>query len=92
MATARSKENMKQTVGVIGLGAMGKAIATNLLKSGFHTTVWNRSPESVSELASVGAVGAKNIREAPDGQGLGLEDWSVALANVSRTRSATVAA
>jgi 3-hydroxyisobutyrate dehydrogenase-like beta-hydroxyacid dehydrogenase len=63
MAAARSKENMKQTVGVVGLGAMGQAIATNLLKAGFHTTVWNRSPEPVSELASAGAVGAKNIGE-----------------------------
>jgi len=52
---------MKQNIGVVGLGAMGKAIASNLLKAGLHTTVWNRSPEPVSELVSQGAVAAKNV-------------------------------
>ena len=55
---------MKQNIGVVGLGAMGKAIASNLLKAGFHTTVWNRSPEPVSELVSQGAVAAKNVGDA----------------------------
>lgn len=54
---------MKQSIGVVGLGAMGKAIAVNLLKAGFQTTVWNRSPEPVDELVSQGAVDAKHLSE-----------------------------
>ena len=54
---------MKQSIGVVGLGAMGKAIAVNLLKAGFQTTVWNRSPEPVDELVSQGAAGAKHLGE-----------------------------
>ncbi len=54
---------MKQSIGVVGLGAMGKAIALNLLKAGFQTTVWNRSPEPVDELVLQGAAGAKHLGE-----------------------------
>ena len=41
--------------GFIGLGVMGKAMARNILKSGFPLTVHNRSPESVEELVGLGA-------------------------------------
>ena len=30
-------------VGFLGLGIMGKAMATNLLRHGFRVTVWNRT-------------------------------------------------
>ncbi|MFN3741349.1 MAG: NAD(P)-dependent oxidoreductase [Anaerolineales bacterium] len=45
-------------VGYIGLGLMGKAIATNILKAGFPLVVHNRSPAPVEELVAQGAKAA----------------------------------
>ncbi len=42
-------------VGVIGLGTMGSAMATNLVRAGFETHVWNRTP---GKAGGVGAAGA----------------------------------
>ncbi|MCW6506861.1 NAD(P)-dependent oxidoreductase [Lichenifustis flavocetrariae] len=42
-------------VGFIGLGAMGIAMARNLLRAGHEVTVWNRSPEPAQSLAGEGA-------------------------------------
>ncbi|HBG08081.1 MAG: 3-hydroxyisobutyrate dehydrogenase [Geobacteraceae bacterium GWC2_58_44] len=44
-----------QTIGFLGLGIMGSAMAKNLLKAGFKVTVWNRSQDKCAELAAVGA-------------------------------------
>ena len=35
-------------VGFLGLGIMGKAMATNLLRHGYRVTVWNRTTAKVS--------------------------------------------
>lgn len=40
---------------VLGLGAMGSAIAAALVKAGASVVVWNRSPEKTSPLAALGA-------------------------------------
>ena len=40
------------TVGFIGLGAMGAAIAGRLLAGGQELIVWNRSPEAADRLAA----------------------------------------
>jgi 2-hydroxy-3-oxopropionate reductase len=45
-------------VGYIGLGLMGKAIARNILKAGYHLVVHNRSQAAVKELVSEGAIPA----------------------------------
>lgn len=45
-------------VGYIGLGLMGKAIATNILKAGFPLVVHNRSRAPVEELVAQGAKAA----------------------------------
>ncbi len=45
-------------VGYIGLGLMGKSIARNILKAGFHLVVHNRSRAAVDELVAEGAVAA----------------------------------
>lgn len=42
-------------VGFLGLGNMGKAIATNLIRAGHRVCVWNRSPQAAQELAALGA-------------------------------------
>lgn len=41
-------------VAVLGLGAMGHAFASNLLKKGFTVNAWNRSPERGGDLISGG--------------------------------------
>lgn len=53
-------------VGFIGLGLMGKPMAKNLLKAGYHVTVKSRSPGPVEELVAEGAVAAKTPREVAE--------------------------
>jgi 3-hydroxyisobutyrate dehydrogenase len=45
----------RQSIGFIGLGAMGEAMALNLVKSGTPLVVWNRTPAKAQTLATVGA-------------------------------------
>lgn len=42
-------------VTVVGLGAMGSALAAAVLRAGHPTTVWNRSAEKAQALADAGA-------------------------------------
>ncbi|MDD2542088.1 MAG: NAD(P)-dependent oxidoreductase, partial [Desulfuromonadaceae bacterium] len=42
-------------IGFVGLGIMGSAMAENLIKTGFHVTVWNRSAEKCTLLVEKGA-------------------------------------
>ena len=42
-------------IGFLGLGAMGRAMAANLLSAGHRVRVWNRSPGPAQELAKLGA-------------------------------------
>lgn len=51
------------SVGVIGLGLMGKPMALNLLKAGFPVTVFNRSQGAIDELAAAGARAAASPAE-----------------------------
>ena len=51
-------------VGFIGLGAMGSAMAANLVKAGHTVRVWNRSRGPVDALAREGAVPATSARDA----------------------------
>jgi 3-hydroxyisobutyrate dehydrogenase-like beta-hydroxyacid dehydrogenase len=51
-----SGETSSQTVGFIGLGTMGKAMAGRLLARGNAVTVWNRSMGPSGELVAQGAV------------------------------------
>lgn len=52
------------TIAVVGLGAMGKAMARNLIDAGHRVSVWNRSPEPVEELAAAGAHPLGSVAEA----------------------------
>ncbi len=54
---------MKPTVGLIGLGLMGKPMGRNLLKAGFPLVVWNRSRARTDELVREGAKLGANPRE-----------------------------
>ncbi|MCD6504056.1 NAD(P)-dependent oxidoreductase [Candidatus Bathyarchaeota archaeon] len=46
---------MKKRIGFIGLGVMGKPMATNLLKAGYPLTVWNRTRSKMEDLVKMGA-------------------------------------
>jgi 3-hydroxyisobutyrate dehydrogenase-like beta-hydroxyacid dehydrogenase len=54
----------KPSVTVIGLGAMGSALAGAVLDAGYPTTVWNRTPERTHPLVARGAVAATGVGEA----------------------------
>ena len=54
-------------VGFIGLGKMGNPIAMNILKAGYDLTVYNRTPEKMKPLLSLGAKGASSPLEAARG-------------------------
>ncbi|HXW54123.1 MAG TPA: NAD(P)-dependent oxidoreductase [Candidatus Cybelea sp.] len=54
---------MKPTVGLIGLGLMGKPMGRNLLKAGFPLNVWNRTSERANDLIGDGAKLAASPRQ-----------------------------
>jgi 3-hydroxyisobutyrate dehydrogenase-like beta-hydroxyacid dehydrogenase len=49
--------------GFLGLGIMGKAMASNLIRAGFEVTVWNRSADKCAPLVALGARQAATPRE-----------------------------
>lgn len=49
-------------IGFVGLGIMGSAMATNLLRAGFKLTVWNRSAAKCKTLKELGAAVADSPR------------------------------
>lgn len=51
-------------ISVIGLGAMGSALASTLLKAGHPVTVWNRSAAKATPLIALGATLAPSVSEA----------------------------
>jgi 3-hydroxyisobutyrate dehydrogenase-like beta-hydroxyacid dehydrogenase len=51
---------VKPTIGLIGLGLMGKPMGRNLLKAGFPLVVWNRSSAKADDLVREGAKLAAN--------------------------------
>lgn len=53
---------MSTTIGFIGLGSMGKAMATNLVKAGLDVHVWNRSSVPAEDLKAQGATVASEPR------------------------------
>jgi 3-hydroxyisobutyrate dehydrogenase-like beta-hydroxyacid dehydrogenase len=61
---------MKETVGFIGLGGMGLAMATNLLKAGFGLRVYNRTAEKARPLLDLGARLARSPAEAAEPGGI----------------------
>ena len=54
---------MKPTVGLIGLGLMGKPMGHNFLKAGFPLVVWNRSAAKAGDLVRAGAKLGANPRD-----------------------------
>ena len=54
---------MSADVAVIGLGAMGKPIALNLIKAGFTVEVWNRTSTKSEEVASQGGIAVTELSD-----------------------------
>jgi len=52
-----------ETIGFIGLGAMGKGMAINCVKKGFKLVVHDIRPEPVAELVSHGASAAASLQD-----------------------------
>lgn len=52
------------TVAFLGLGSMGAAMASNLVKGGQEVVVWNRSPDRAAPLVAAGAKAAASPAEA----------------------------
>src|SRR5438874_8376470 len=61
---------MKETVGIIGLGGMGLAMASNLVKAGFGLRVYNRTTEKSRPLLERGATLARSPAEAVEPGGV----------------------
>ena len=60
-----SDENTRLTpVTVLGLGPMGRALASAFLKARHPVTVWNRTPGKAGDLLDRGAVAAGSVQEA----------------------------
>jgi len=55
---------MIKEIGFIGLGTVGKSMATNLLKGNYNLTVFDHRSEAVADLVSKGAQGAATVLDA----------------------------
>ena len=54
----------QEPVAVLGIGAMGHAMATSALREGIPTIVWNRDPTATRDLAAMGAQVAESAADA----------------------------
>src|SRR6266705_6777699 len=54
----------QEPVAVLGIGAMGRGMATSALRAGIPTIVWNRAPEAARDLADLGAEVAGTAADA----------------------------
>ncbi len=54
---------MKERIGFIGVGVMGKPMATNLMKAGYALTVFDLNPNPLKELQARGATIAHSSKE-----------------------------
>src|SRR5260370_28859 len=61
---------MKETIGFIGLGGMGAAMAANLLKAGFGLRVYNRTAEKARPLLERGATLVRSPAETAEPGGV----------------------
>lgn len=61
--------SIRDSVSVLGLGAMGSALASVFIRKGWKTTLWNRSPDKAKELTAQGGIlatsAAECIRSSP---------------------------
>src|ERR1700676_4107848 len=63
----RTTGEVRMRVAFVGLGIMGHAMATNLVKAGHEVTVWNRTPGKLVEGAGVAPTPAAAAQGAEGG-------------------------
>ena len=61
---------MLKNIGFLGLGTVGRHMATNLLKGNYTLSVYDSDPAVVAELVRQGASGAASPREVAKGKDL----------------------
>jgi L-threonate 2-dehydrogenase len=66
-STARTSSAATPAVAFVGLGAMGAAMAENLIKRQFRVTGYDMRPEAVARLEAAGGHGAKSAHAAATG-------------------------
>jgi len=54
---------MTMRIGYVGLGSLGRHLATSLIKAGFPVTVFDTNASAVAELVEAGATGAASVAE-----------------------------
>ncbi len=54
---------MEKTIGLIGLGKMGKNLAQNMMNHGYVVVAYNRSPAPLEEVAGKGAARAGSVED-----------------------------
>ncbi|WP_226666083.1 NAD(P)-dependent oxidoreductase [Metabacillus litoralis] len=54
---------MKQTIGFIGLGVMGKSMASHILQAGHKLNVYTRTKEKATDLLEAGAIWKNTVKE-----------------------------
>lgn len=59
-----------ERVGFVGLGRMGRPMASNLCRKGFHLTVHDVNRAAVAELESLQARGAASVAEVAESSGI----------------------
>lgn len=57
---------LTQAIAILGTGAMGSRVASNLLDAGYSVIVWNRSSAAIKPLAIQGATVASTPRQATE--------------------------
>lgn len=57
-------ERFVSDISMIGLGALGTALAKAQVRAGHDVTVWNRSPQRMTPLVELGAKAAESVCEA----------------------------
>src|SRR4051812_50126606 len=62
----------KPTIGMVGLGIMGRPMVRNLMKAGYKVTGHNRSRGPVDELAAEGMTAARSAREGAERVDVGI--------------------
>lgn len=60
-------ETVRQTVGWIGTGVMGRSMCGHLLRAGYPVRVFTRTPDKAAELLTLGAVWCSSPAEAAQG-------------------------
>lgn len=53
-----------ETVAFLGIGTMGRGMATSALRAGLPTIVWNRDPKATKDLVDLGAEAATTAADA----------------------------